>query len=476
MKQTFFLPSLLKAYSASFCLALLSAVNAQAAQTWELKSDTQATVRVESRIEVKGDLKLINSVETKAEDVNSKEKQVVTKLPLEVTAQLRFAERPVVTNDASLISLAVRDYEIAQADMKVGKGTIKNELAKEHRLIVVEQHQETHALFSPEDSLSRDEADLIDGNADSSLFPALLPSKAVAIGDSWTPSNEVLAQLMRWDIVTQSDVTLKLNRVENNVAIIDVAGKLSGGKEGITSELTLEGKLNFDLEAKICSWLALVVKENRTASQGTPGFETSSRIRVSITKSPLSERLAELDLTTLKLKSDAATQLLRYRSAAAGFEFVYEPAWRVVTDQRDLTVLRYLQRGDVLAQCNVSSLAPLNKGEQLTLEGFQAHLRQSLKDSLGEFVEGGEQLNESGVRVLRVVATGTIAEVPLQWVFYHLSDDQAHRVSIAITVNAEHAERFGRAEETLINSFYFSPTEAATATEQASTAKPAKLK
>jgi hypothetical protein len=344
--------------------------------------------------------------------------------------------------------------------MKVGKGTIQNSLAKDHRLIVVDQQLESHSIFSPQDALSRDELELIDVAGDSSLLAALLPETAISLNESWTPKNSVLAQLVRWDVVTESNVTLKLNRVENQLAIIDISGKLTGGIEGVTSELTLEGKLNFDLEQHICQWLAIIVKENRTASQGTPGFETTTRIRLSAEKSTLPTELADLDLSTLKLQADAATQLLRYRAAAAGFEFMYEPAWRVVTDQRDLTVLRYLQRGEVLAQCNLSPLSSLNKGEQLTLEGYQAHLRQSLKDSLGEFIEAGEQLNESGVRVLRVVATGTIADVPLQWVFYHLSDDHNHRVSLALTINAEHVERFGRAEETIIHSFYFTPATA----------------
>jgi len=129
-----------------------------------------------------------------------------------------------------------------------------------------------------------------------------------------------------------------------------------------------------------------------------------------------------------------------------------------VSDQPELAVLRLIDRGDLVAQCNISRLTPLAAGEQLTLEGFQDDLKRSLRTTFGEFVEAGESLSDSGLRALRVVVAASVSEVPIHYVFYHLSDDHQNRVSIAFTMDAEMVERFGRSEETLISSFAFGET------------------
>ena len=38
-------------------------------------------------------------------------------------------------------------------------------------------------------------------------------------------------------------------------------------------------------------------------------------------------------------------------------------------ERGDLTVLRLVDRGDLIAQCNITPLAPLAKDQQLSMEG-----------------------------------------------------------------------------------------------------------
>jgi hypothetical protein len=442
-----------------------------AAQSVEFKREEPLSQRVETRIEVKGELKLLNPAENSPDELKDKAKQAITRLPMTVAAQLRYQKRALAPKQGKQLNHGLRKYEIATAQIQVGKGDVKNELSAERRLIVVHDTTEATSIFSPSGPLVRDELDLLSNAADAGLLVHLLPEQAKAVGETWQPSTDVLARLLRLEIVNESTVTLTFNRIENNVAILDLAGKVSGGIEGIASDIELVAKLNYDLTSEQCTWFAGSFKENRAATQGSPGYETTSRIRVSLEPCNLSDDLADTAVAKLKVNPDAATKLLRYASKQHGYEFVYEPHWHVVSDQPDLVVLRNLDRGELVAQCNLSTLAPLGKGEQLTLEGYQLHLKKSLSTSFREFIEAGESVNESGIRVLRVVATGSISDVPLHWVFYHLSDDQGHRVTLAFTMDAENAPKFGRAEETLISSFYFTGN---TETAQKTTSKTVK--
>jgi hypothetical protein len=419
-------------------------------EAWLLSPEKGGASRVEARIEVSGELKLLETIGT--ED-GGKSKQKSTALPLNVTAQLRYADRNLAS-DKGVLSRSIRLYDLAQAKMKVGQGEMTTTLAEDRGTIVVQESKAETNLYSPAGPLQREELELLSIPGDSGLLNLLLSDKKVKAGDTWEPLQDVLTRLLRLEIINQSDVKLTLTRVEKDVAILSIAGKVSGAVDGVTSELELNGKLNFDIAKQTCTWLALNLKEDRAPSSGTPGFKTTSQIRVAIAPSELPAELSDEGLAELKTTPDEATRLLQLK-AKQSFELVYEPRWRVVSDQADLTVIRLIERGDLVAQGNASRLSPLGEGEQLTLEAFQANLKKSLGTTFGDFVEAGESLSDSGLRVLRVVISATVSEVPIHYVFYHLSDDHQNRLSLAFTMDADNVERFGRAEETLIGSLQF---------------------
>jgi len=424
---------------------------ANAADEARMLSPTKGgAARVEARIEVAGELKLLETVGT--ED-GGKSKQKSTAVPLTVTAQLRYVDRELAPGK-SVLQRSIRLYDLAQAKMKVGQGELTTSLAEDRQTIVLQEAKGETDLFSPAGPLQREELELLSVPGDSGLLNLLLPAKKVKAGDQWEPSQDVLTRLLRLEIIYQSDVTLTLTRIEKGVAIISIAGKVSGGVDGLTSDLELNGKLNFDIAKQCCTWLALNLEEDRAASSGTPGFKTTSQIRVAIAPSELPAELSDEGLADLKTTPDEATKLLQLK-ARQSFELVYEPRWRVVSDQPDLTVIRLIERGDLVAQGNISRLSPLGEGEQLTLEAFQANLKKSLGTTFVDFVEAGESLSDSGLRVLRVVISANVSEVPIHYVFYHLSDDHQNRLSLAFTMDADNVERFGRAEETLIGSLQF---------------------
>jgi hypothetical protein len=402
--------------------------------------------QVEARLEVTGELKLFA---TPGGPVQQK-----STIPLVVSAHLRYSDRPLPAGGKTLRH-SVRLFDQAQVKMHVGKGDVKSQLSDDRRLIVVAETKDDLELFSPSGPLQRDELELLTVPGDSGLLDLLLPTREVKAGDTWEPPIEVLTRLLRLDVVNQNDVKVELLRVDQGIAIISIAGSASGGVEGVTSDIELSGKLNFDLSKKCCTWLALYLKEDRAASLGAPGFATTSQIRVAVAPRDAPAELSDEALAGLKTSPDESTRLLRFVSQPQGFEFIYEPDWRVISNQNDLAVLRLIERGELVAQCNISRLAPLGAGEQLTLEAYQAGLKKSLGTTFGDFVEAGESLSDSGLRVLRVVIAATVSEVPIHYVFCHLSDDHQNRLSLAFTMDADNVERFARSEETVIDSLQF---------------------
>jgi hypothetical protein len=108
-----------------------------------------------------------------------------------------------------------------------------------------------------------------------------------------------------------------------------------------------------------------------------------------------------------------------------------------------------IDRGELVAQCNISALPSATK-TMPTLAGFQQDVQQSLGKNFGQFLSAAEQKSEAGYVIYRLVARGTVSDLPVQWIYYLVVDRSGQRVSLAFTFEQQLAERFGQADRALV--------------------------
>jgi hypothetical protein len=114
-----------------------------------------------------------------------------------------------------------------------------------------------------------------------------------------------------------------------------------------------------------------------------------------------------------------------------------------------------IEQGELIAQCNISSLPDLADGKRVQLPEFQADIEKALEKNFGQFVEASQQKNESGHRVLRAVVSGLASELPIQWIYYHLSDDTGRQTALVFAMDAKIVEKFAAADEAIVGTFEF---------------------
>jgi len=419
------------------------ATNAAAAEErLDLSAPTKPSLlQVRALIEIQGELKT---------NIDGKE---VRRLPLKVAAEQQYLERSLKGSDA-----AVRYYKTSTADIVLGKAELRESLREQVRYLVLSQDGDRPTLFSPHGLLSREELELVETPA--SLIPLtdLLPDKSVVIGDTWTITDTTLARLLCLDAVHQQDVVCKLAGVEDGVATVSIGGKAAGAVEGVSSDVELIAKYNFDVRQKAITWLTLAARENRAVGHAQPGFETVTKLRLVAAPVSSAVELSDESLAGLSPVAKPGDTFLELRSQKGGYELVHDRRWRVMVDRHDVAVMRLIDRGDLIAQCNVSKLPKLPAGEQLTLEGFQEDVRKTLGKNFGQIIEASQQVTEGGIRVLRVVASGNASELPIQWTYYHLSDDEGSRASLVLTIEADLVERFAAVDRELVSGFRFIQT------------------
>ncbi len=144
---------------------------------------------------------------------------------------------------------------------------------------------------------------------------------------------------------------------------------------------------------------------------------------------------------------------------------LYDPRWRITRDEADSVAMRLIDRGALVAQCNVSVLSKVKLTESISLESFQKEVQQSLGKNFAAFEHAAEREHPAGYRMLHTVAHGAVSDLPIVWHYYLLIDKQGRRAALSFTMEGRLLERFGEADRLILNEFRFSET-AQAATDQ----------
>ncbi|WP_145056374.1 hypothetical protein [Lignipirellula cremea] len=370
--------------------------------------------------------------------------------PVEVKANFLFDEK-ITSQGAGKVD-SVRYYREADAKIKLGENAFEAQLGDNQALIGVAARVDGVTLFCPHGPLTRDQLELLDVQGGSTVLAALLPEEEKEVKEEWEVGVAALVPLLRLDAIVKSNVTAQLIEVKDGAAVVSVNGPVSGMIDGIATEITLKGKLSVDLEKETVAWLVLSINETRSIGHAQPGFETKTLVRMATLAAKTPPELTVDVLDKLVLTPTASGQLLKFTSPSGKFRLQHERQWRMMTEAANVTIFRMVDKGDLVAQLDVAALPPLEAGRQLSLEEFTASTQRTIGPSFQQIVEASQAETESGLRVLRVTAVGMVDKLPIQWICCHFSDADGRRASYAFTLEASLSDRFGGADQTLINS------------------------
>lgn len=400
---------------------------------------------VEAVLEVQGELKL------------NADGSEVTRLPMQAEGKLAYEERLVGDGQASPSGRSVRYYTTAEANIRLGEGGFQPKLDGDHRLIVARSDDGRVTFTCPDQILAREEIELLEIPGDSLLINCILPTSPVNIGSEWEIDEHRLAGMLDLDVITEAAVVCKLKSVTNDTALIEAAGNVSGAVNGVASTISLQAKANYDLKKKMLTWFAVALKEKREIGHAEPGFEVTARLRLSASPIAAPTHLSDERLASLRMEDAADLELLESRSEEGHFRVMLDRRWHVMSHRFDVSVLRFVDGGDLIAQCNISPLPDLEAGRELSLEEFQADVRRALGDRLSQIVEASQSTTGDKKRVLRVVASGIVSDVPIHWIYYHATNEDGRRAAIAFTLEADLVERFAESDQTVIETLRFLP-------------------
>ena len=405
--------------------------------------------RVEIALQVGGDVKLVSDGKPK-------------NLPMSVVANIKYDEQVLALNRSGLPNRSLRYYDEARAVIKVDKGGEKPSLEPRHSLIAVDKSDSSPAvLFSPAGALSREELDLIEVPGNTLVIDQLLPAESMGLGGSWKLKDQALADLLALEAVSWTDVEAMLASVSDGVAHVSAAGNVSGAVGGVSTEIELKIKYRFDLKTRRIAYLALLIKEKRSVGHVGPGLDTVAKVIVTIQPIAASDKLTAATLEQVPDKITPELSQLSYASQGGKFRFNHDRRWYLTSDDAKLSIWRMLDRGELVAQCNMSALSSAKK--PITLAEFQRDVQTSLGKNFGQFVKASQSTNDAGYTVLRLVVHGSVSQLPIEWIYYLIHDENGQGVSLAFTFEQDLAPRFADADRSLVSGLRMSEAASSTA-------------
>lgn len=393
----------------------------------------------ESHIEVRGDLEL------------GKESKVST-LPFSVIADFNFSQKQ---SRKEQVVRTVRKYETAVANIQIGKGKKKNQLQEGHDLITIQTDFSTSPLtptkFQTLDlTLEKEEVELLQNPGDPRFVDSLIPK--VASTKEFRPPLEELAPFLGLDAITSSDLIVRVAKSGSQEIVYDVDGSTVGSMDNAVSRMTIGGSIHIDAKSRVVRKFSLDIQERRELTPAAPGY--AANIRVAATQLPAEEvpTLATnnvLDFLAGKKQIDDGKLLL---DSKGGFALRHSSNWHVISDQPKLTTMRYVVEGGLLGQCSISKLAKLPGNHKITIQKYREEVGNAIKGKQGQIVDVTEFTTSQGIRGIRVVVGGVVSEVPVQWVYYHLDDENGNRLGIVFTLQQENLTAFGSEDQLLVDS------------------------
>ncbi|HVX12924.1 MAG TPA: hypothetical protein VHC22_17205 [Pirellulales bacterium] len=442
------MPSVRTAPFLTCCLALAAIGRTDAAEkAYPLLAGAAPgeAVRVEAQLEVGGDVKLTDDGKPRS-------------LRMSVSAQIDYDEKALdIRRDEKYPYRSARFYRRARAAIKIDEGGIEPALREERRLVVADESGGQVKLYSPSGPLTREELDLIDLPANSLLLDRLLPERPVKIGDHWRHDDGLIAELLCLDVVSQSDVESRLKEVSGDRARIELAGHVLGAVGGVATEIEVKAKYRYDFQQRRVTGLGLLVKEKRAIGPVNTGLDVVAKLQLALGPAEDARELSDTALAKLPLDPQPELLALACQAPTKKFHIYHDRDWHLMADAGELLALRFLDRGELVAQCNVSSLADVEPGKEPTLATFQHDLERSLGKSFERFVTVSEGTSSVGHHIYRVIAEGRVADLPIQWHYYLVADPEGHLAVFAFTVEAELVERLGEKDEALVATIEFVP-------------------
>ena len=418
-----------------------------AAETFNIEVSTDRGIqqRVEARFEHVGKVVVDHGGQA----------ELQKQLPMNTVATMTYYQR---LTGSEKDPQAIRYFENSKGNFNIEKGKVNSSVSNENRMVVARLKSvpgQRLQMASVMNTLSQSEFELIKNPADPLTYAKLLNQKNVKIGGKWEIDNDALADFLAVDRILFNETKLLLKNVVQNKARIYMLGKVDATIDDVGTALKISGIFDLDLSSNTVTDVRLNIDETREAGQVAAGFHGKSKIDIRLTRDNSCEHLSN-DKLKKYTKSRRIKQKLKWASDSGRFALEYDPRWRVIAAEQEAAVLRYVDDGDLMAQCDVVQLPSRPANKPLSLAAYKKEVEKIIRsDKTARISDSKAMTTSTGLKALKVTVKGTEKELPVQWIYYHVASEDGRRLTFVFTLEQEIANVFQPSDQRMVNGLSF---------------------
>ncbi len=380
-------------------------------------------------------------------------------------AQLSYHERRLSSlgRDAADFR-GLRTYDQAEFHSQVADRVSETKLRPSFRQIVAEGQTDGIRLYSNFGPLTYEELELLRPPVDSLTALALLPADRVEVGEKWDAPMWALQFLTAVEAVDKGELKCTLESAADDVAKVTFAGDIKGGILGASSVIKLSGHYLYDLKQHCLTHLELTQSETRSVGAVSPGLKVTAKAVLERTPSE-HPALNELAIEAVPREPKPESMLLAMEARDWGIKLYHDRVWHLFHQGTTVAVLRLMDKGSLVAQCNVSPIGPAPAGKHIGEQQFQEDVQKAIGAEFQK-IEKAEIIPTQDKRfVFRVIASGEanqktskgVNKVPVNWIYYLIADADGRQMVLVFTVENTLIERFQNRDINLALGIDFEP-------------------
>lgn len=332
--------------------------------------------------------------------------------------------------------------------------TMTVRLRPEVALLVAESRPAGLVVVSAGGALTRSELDLLQAAGDPLTVPELLPEKDVSQGDQWAISNAGVRALSEYEAIASTTLGATLEALDEAEARIVLKGEVRGEVRGGSGTMTFGGVLVFDRKVGFLKEMRLKRKESRKAGHVESALEVESTLTLERTDLDVPAELSDEALGEVPTEIEPVRELLVLDPPGGKYRLLHDRNWHLTLDDAQRTILRRLDHGELVAQCDLIVGPKVGRGRHQDLDQLRKDIQKVLGENFGAIVGQGEVGGsaEGGYRY-KVAVEGQEQDAgrPL-WYYYLVASPEGEQLLVVFSLSRALEDRFGDQDLRLIGS------------------------
>lgn len=370
-------------------------------------------------------------------------------MALRVATRLEYADRVVAVGGNSVPARSARNVSKATGAIGGEARPTAPELRPEvAALVAIRRGDAGVDVASLGGPLTRGELELVGGPGDPLALPALLPPGPVRVGDRWTVGELAAKNLSGYDALAANTLEATVEAVTADSARVRLLGQIRGVALGGEGTMACDGSFTFDRKAGRVDRLDLRRAETRRPGPVESGLDVRSTLTVTRAGAAAAETgLDDATLAAARADSAPGRDLLLFRSPDGKYSLLHDRDWHLYWDDPRQAVFKRLDRGEMVAQCNIAAGPDAGRGRHQDVAQFRDDLKKALGARFVRFAGQGE-VEGVGAGTFRYKATieGRQGDSGVLWHYYLMASPAGEQLIATFTLGLAQQAQFADAD------------------------------